>query len=65
MDTKKAWKKVRVGDVTITVGDPRMSPRSPVSSIQQARQRGYLVVEFQDGNRTSVNDMTDVIVRSV
>jgi hypothetical protein len=57
------WIDIQAGDVITRPDDPRKVPLT-VKRIQPARVRGYLVVEFTNGERTQVNDTWSVTVVS-
>jgi len=56
--TKTTYKKLQRGDVLVNPDFPRAAPRT-VKDVFQARARGYVVIEFQEGSRTSGHESTE------
>ncbi len=56
---RTTYKQLQRGDVLVNPDFPSAAPRT-VRDVYQARAQGYLVIEFQEGSRTSGHESTVV-----
>lgn len=59
--TKKQLRHLEPGDVIVNVDFPRL-PHRTVKRVDQARAKGYVVVQFTDADQTSGHGQNEVHV---